>query len=225
MQYTTWGEFRTKVEREHDIQEDPDFLASGELGDILNDGIDKCEQHFIKIPGYFLASTSFTLVPGQRDYTLPSDIYGNKIRNIMHDNYLYEVKQMRDIKDRAYQEQATGDWYKYIIINNAGTGPAMRLFPTPQESSTLTMEYIRNAARIDSDGLDTQEIDIPEAMGFIYAYTEWRLRKKEKILSEVASAEVNMNREMEDMLNALSVMVDDENNEIEPDVSIYKEHV
>ncbi len=224
MLYTTWGDFRTKVENESDIQEDPDFLAAGELCGILNDAIDKCEQHFISIPGYFLASTTLTVTSGTRDYDLPSDIYGTKIRNLMHDTEYYEVKQLRDLKDRAFHERAHGADYRYLIINNAGSKPKLRLYPTPAAGCTLTMEYIRNATRISADGADSQEIDIPEAMGFIYAYTEWRLRKKEKILSEVQSAEMNMNNEKQEMLNALAVMVDDDHNEIIPDTGVYQDH-
>jgi hypothetical protein len=86
------------------------------------------------------------------------------------------------------------------------------------------MEYIRNAARIDPDGDDDQEIDIPEAMGFLYSYANWRIRKKEKILSEIADAKQEMEAEKEDMLSALAQRIDDENNEIAPDISIYQEH-
>jgi hypothetical protein len=224
MAYTTWGDFRDKIEKENDIQEDPDFLAEGELCGILNDGIDKCEQHFIKIPGYFLASTTITVVAGTRDYDLPDDIYGTKIRNIVHTTEYYEVKEIKDLKDRTFHELSTGSEYRYLLVNNAGDGIKLRLYPTPAEGCTLEMEYIRNAARIDPDGDDDQEIDIPEAMGFLYSYANWRIRKKEKILSEIADAKQEMEAEKEDMLSALAQRIDDENNEIAPDISIYQEH-
>lgn len=225
MEYTTWGEFRTKIEKENDIQEDPDFLAEGELCDILNDAIDKCEQHFIRLPDYFLASATITVTAGTRDYSLPSDIYGTKIRNITHDTLYYEVRQLKSIKDRAFQELYTGADLRYLLINNAGEAVKLRLYPTPAEDCTLTVEYIRNAARIDPDGDDDQEIDIPEAMGFLYAYTNWRLRKKEKILAEINDAKAEMEQEKEDMISALAQRIDDENNEIDPDISIYRDHM
>jgi hypothetical protein len=224
MRYTTWGECRDKIEDENDIQEDPDFLAEGELAGIINDAIDKCEQHFIKIPGYFEATTTISVTSGDSDYDLPDDIYGNKIRNITHSTEYYEVKKLKDIKDTVFQSLADGADLRYRVINNAGDKPFLRLYPTPDTDCTLTLDYIRNATRIDPDGSDDQEIDIPEAMGFIYAYANWRLRKKEKILAEIADAKAEMDAEKQDMIDALAVMVDDDNNEIEPDTSLLEDH-
>lgn len=225
MTYWTWGEIRAKVEKDHDIQEDPTFLAENELLEYLNEAIDKAEQHFIKLPDYFLASTTLSLTAGQRDYALPEDIYAYKIRKLMHDEDRYEIKELRNLADRPYIEQSGSSAYCYKIINNRGAAPVLRFYPTPGSDSTLTLDYIRNASRIDPQLGDDQEVDIPEAMGFIFAYLEWKLKVKEKIPFEITEAKARMAEEKQDLIDSLAVRIDDENNEVEPDVALLEDHI
>lgn len=101
----------------------------------------------------------------------------------------------------------------------------MRFYPTPTQDATLTFDYIRNAARIESTLGDDQEIDIPEAMGFIFAYIEWKLKVKEKIPFEIQEAKQRLAEERQDLLDALSVRIDNEDNEIIPDLGAYADHM
>lgn len=222
MVYWTWGELRDKIEKDFDLQEEPDILASGELVGYLNDAIDKIEQHFIKLGDYFFSvSDPITLVEGQQDYDLPEDIYATKIRQIICDGE-YEVKRIRDIRRIPIAGELNGDYYKYIIINKTGQAPKLRLYPEPLkgDGGSLEIYYTRNATRITGDD-DDQEIDIPEAMNYIIAYIKMRIYEKEKNQSMFESYKGELKQHEEDLLAALGARVDDEENVIEPDADIY----
>jgi hypothetical protein len=225
MQYSTWAELREKIQEEHDIVEEPDFLSEGELLGYVNDAIDVCEKHFIKLPDYFLASGSIYLVSGQRDYDLPEDMYATKIRGLWHDQDRYRVKLLKSISHKSLLEESPGATMKFLIINNSGELPKIRLFPTPNNTgNTLSIDYIRGASRLSGD--DFEEIDIPEAMGFITSYVDMKLKQKEKLYGgPLEDAKAEMMRQEQLLIEALATRIDDEDaTVIEPDVSIYEDH-
>lgn len=226
MEYWTWGEAREKIEEKHDLVEEPDFLSEGELIGYFNDAIDSCEQHFIKLPDYFLASSSITLTAGTRDYDLPSDIYATKIRNIWHDQEDYRVKHLKELKHAALHAENQGAEMKFLIINNAGAKPKLRLIPTPDTSGhTLTVDYIRNATRLTEDGGDDQEIDVPEAMGYIFAFVDRCIYEKEKNTFMIQKAEDMITKMETQLTDALATRIDDEDyNQIDPDIDLYLDH-
>lgn len=222
MRYWTWGEIREKIEDEFDLQEEPDILSPGELCGYLNDAIDACEQHFIKLPRYFLSAAPLTLVAGQRDYDLPDDIYATKIVKLLHE--CSEVKKLKDISKVGILEKLTGDHYNYLLINISGK-PKIRLFPTPQSTAQLDLYYIRNANRIDEDGSDEQEVDIPEAMLWIMEYIRMEIYRKEKQETSISRSEARLTKFEQMMTDALAAHVDDENNFVEPDIELYEDHI
>lgn len=222
MRYWTWGEIREKIEDEFDLQEEPDLLSAGELCGYLNDAIDACEQHFIGLGDYFLSNTTINLVSGTRDYDLPSDIYATKIRKLIYD--YKEIKPLKKLEQVTALETYTGDDYSYLLLNNQGDKPKIRLYPTPATGGTLDLYYTRNANRITEDGGDSQEVDIPEAMLWIFEFLRMKLHEKEKQLNQVANSQAKLDRFEQMMLKALSARVDDENNHIDPDIELYYDH-
>lgn len=221
MEFWTLKEVREKMEKEFDIQEEPDFLAAGEFTGYVNEVIDTLEQHFIKLGDYFFSSTTINLVPGQRDYDLPDDIYGTKIRQILTKDY-DEVKEVKDLKVMKLLADSPGSPFKYKLINNKGQGIKLRLFPTPDRVETLDLDYTRNASRVELDG---DVIDIPEAMNYMFTFLRMRLYQKEKNFAMAQDMKAELPKQEELLLDALSARTDDENNDIQPDVSIYEDHV
>lgn len=224
MRYWTWGEIREKIESELDLQEEPDILAKGELCGYLNDAIDLCEQHFIKLGDYFFSvSEPISIVPGTKDYDLPEDIYATKIRKIFLDDE-YEIKQLKELNHIPALKQMVGNDYRYRLINMPGAKPKLRLYPTPTQAGTLEIYYTRNANRIDADGADGQEVDIPEAMNYILEYLRMCVYRKEKQFQSMMDCKENLVKLEDMLLGALGARVDDENNQIDPDVELYEDH-
>jgi hypothetical protein len=223
MRYVTWGEFRDKIEREQDLQEDPDILAQDELMGMVNDAIDLCEAQFIKLRDYFLADTVINIVAGQANYDLPSDIWGYKIRNFFLPN-CHEIKELKDIKKIPMLNfESSSDPYYFKIINNA-SGPKIRLFPTPSRDIAAPMFYTREANRLTPAGGDAQIIDIPEGMNYIREYINLRIEKKEKSpMYSLSKDELLYFEQL--LMDSLALTTDDENNEIEPNVELYEDHV
>jgi hypothetical protein len=226
MRYWTWGEIKEKIENEFDLKEEPDILAEGELLGYLNDAIDACEQHFIKLGDYFYSiSDPVTIVAGTKDYDLPEDIYATKIRQIICDGE-YEIKRLKDIKNIPQLTQEPGSsYYKYKLINNPGSRPKIRLFPTPTSGGSLEIHYTRNAYRVNDEDGDDQEVDIPEAMLFIMEFIRMRVYEKEKQLQNVSDCKERLLKFEQMLIDALDAEVDDEDNTIEPDVEIYQDMV
>jgi hypothetical protein len=225
MRYWTWGEIREKIENEFDLQEEPDILSTGELCGYLNDAIDSVEQHFIKLGDYFYSiSDPITVVAGTKDYVLPEKIYANKIRQIIYDGE-YEVRPIKNVKNIPFISDSTGSDYTYKIVNNPGERPKIRLFPTPTSSGELEIHYTRNAAQIDPDGDDDQEIDIPEANLYIHHYIKMKIYEKEKNYQMFESYKGIIEEVEKDLIDALDAQLDDESNTIDPDVEIYQDMI
>jgi hypothetical protein len=224
VKYWTWEEAKTKIENDLDLQEEPDILADGEMMGYFNDAIDACEQHFITLGDYFLSVTDpITVVSGTADYDLPEDIYATKIRKVIY-NGEYEIKLLKDLTQVTYFTDLTGDDYRYIIVNNPGERPKLRLLPTPNQSGTFEIYYTRNAYRLDPEEADSQAIDIPEAMNFIFSHVKRSIYEKEKSpLYQLYDQQVEKQEQL--LLKALAARVDDDNNYIEPDIELYQDHV
>jgi hypothetical protein len=123
MTFTTYGEFRTALSQELDI-EDETFVQPTELVRYFNKAIQKAESLIFTLhQDYFLTFDYLPLTAGQAIYDLPADIYAIKVRGIIYNNgsKRYALQRVRE-KDKferleyieAYQ---TEDFYKYIIFS------------------------------------------------------------------------------------------------------------
>lgn len=222
MRYWTWGEIREKIEDEFDLQEEPDMLSEGELCGYLNDAIDSIEQFFVARK-YFLSATTIAMVAGQRDYDLPTDIYANKIKKLIYD--YNEIKPIKDLSKITIVESLSGVGDFCYILINSGSRPKIRILPTPQESGTMDLYYVRNAARIEEDGDDDQEIDIPEANLYIIEHLRREIYRKEKNWMMVEKCDQRLKELKISFEDALDAQTDDDNNFIEPDTSFLEDHV
>jgi hypothetical protein len=219
MKLWTYAEARDKIEQELDIKEEK-FITPEELLHIFNCAIDEAEAEVHNLfESYFLCEKTYELIKGQDRYPMPTDIYANKIKYLWFNDGImrYQIKRLRDsiipfadIPDIGYSFQ--------IQHRDSTEGITLKLNPSVMHSGPhLHMQYIRNANRLFSD---SDVIDIPEAMGFIFAYVKQEVYVKESNpLLQIAMAKVESQRAL--MQTTLKSMTVDDDNEIAPDMSFY----
>ena len=84
--YWTLSEIKAKIKRDLDLEAE-DFVRDTELNDLINEAIDEAEAEVHSLyEDYFLTREVVTLVAGQEEYELPTNIYGHKIRRVVYNN-------------------------------------------------------------------------------------------------------------------------------------------
>jgi hypothetical protein len=221
MKLWTYAEASQKIERDLDLQEEK-FITPSELMGIFNDAIDEAEQSVLGLfEDYLLCEKQYVLVPGKDRYSLPDDIYANKIRYLWFNDgrTRYQIKRVRvdtlpfaDLPCIAYTFQ--------VQHRDPDEGVTIKLYPSVSDSGAyLNLQYIRNANRITDD---SSVIDLPEAMNFIFAYVKARVYAKEtNPLLQVAMSDLEAQRGF--LQSTLKSMTVDDDNEIIPDMSFYYE--
>ncbi len=222
----TLSEFVTVIEDDLNLHEE-NFISPNELKAIINFAIDKAEALIHTLyEDYFLDSDTLTLVSGTASYDLPTDIYANKLRQVMYnvEDSEYEIKHMRSGKAlaRLHLIQEDED-YRYIIKNGASTGRQMVLYPTPAESGAyVTRWYIRNAKTLVED---TDVCDIPEFASYVIELAKGRCMAKENG-GQIPPDQKELIKEQEMlMIETLTAMVPDGETLIEKDTSHYEDSV
>lgn len=229
MDLPTLADLKLKVERALGL-EDEEFVIPEELTDYANDAIDEAEAEIhSNNPNYFLSRATLTLVSGQEEYDLPANIYAFKIRAIVYRNGTdtYEIKKCREwnqfLKYALDQDSDSSTRnYRYFIINPSADGQKILLTPTPNESGAyVTVWYIRNAnTLVDDDDV----CDIPEFSSFIIEYMKMRCYEKEGH-PNFAACNARVEAKRQQMIDTLTNMIEDPDNEIEPDFRSYDEQI
>lgn len=221
----TFSEVREQIQEEMDLQEES-FISNTEYLDYTNLAIDEAEAEIHNMyQDYFLAKSVISLVAGQADYDLPADIYANKIRHIQHRQEagkldIYEVRRIPIEKVMFIDEtQPNNRDLVYYITNDLANGVKITFLPTPtaNNSTDVTMWYIRNAKRVAAD---TDTIDIPEFIEFIFAFLRVKIAQKEAspLLGDYREA-LETQRAL--MRQTLDQMIPDADETISPDMSFY----
>jgi hypothetical protein len=146
----TFGDLRIFVRRKLDLQEEI-FITPEELVEYIEEALKECEAEIHKLQiqdQYFTSQAPIELQAGLADYALPSNIYANKILRIVYTNGsdVYTVRRSKrstTFEDRELlrqnNESSTAYSWEYALYNNdVRTGTRMRIYPTPQESATIT---------------------------------------------------------------------------------------
>lgn len=219
----TWSEIKTEIQIEQDLSEET-WISDIELLNFANDGIADIEKEIHTIHDkYFDADASISLVQGQSEYDLPSDIYANKITSIFYNNGSdkYEIKELKTLSDVMFIED--NDEYQYRIINTSTGGRKLKIYPAAREtdSTSTTMSYRRNAKPFT---LDADELDIPEAKDFIKQYVKDKVSNKERMTPD-APESAALSRKRKALLDSLENMIDDDNNELNVNFNYYKEFI
>jgi hypothetical protein len=229
MELLTLSAIRSKIQVELAL-EDEDFVEDSELNSYINEGIDEAEAEIHAIyEDYFLNKSTLTLVNAQEEYDLPEDIYAFKIRAMIYKNgnRVYPIRRLRNwnkFEDYAINaiNPSSQEEYEYLILNATAGNQKIVLSPPAQESGAyVTLWYIRNAMKlVDDDDV----CDIPEFVDFVIEWGKMRCYEKEGHSNFSASAmRIEAKRKL--MIDTLTTMAPDSDNEIEKDLSIYREMV
>lgn len=226
----TLGDIRTQVTEELDL-EDEDFITSSEFTRYVMEAVRIAEAEIHKLEledQYFRTSTPLGLTNGVGEYSFPSDIYADKILQIIYDapNRQYEILRLKGTKMleeyqwlRRYGTSTT--LLKYTILNDAVNGRQISLAPMSFETSPYaTIWYIRRAKTLV---LDTDVCDIP-FQDFILQYVRDKCLNKERMMMDAPpSPALQAARQL--MIDTLSEQVPDGHNELEHDMSHYLDSV
>lgn len=228
MNYWTYSQIKEKVERDLDVQ-DEIFIQDDELLGYVNEAIDTCEAEIHTIyEDYFLTSANLSLIAGQSEYSLPSDIYANKIRGIIYSNGtdIFPIKRIKDWykfeKMALLKQYPPSVEYSYFLKNpSASAGIKLILIPAARatDSTSVTVWYLRNANRLTSS---SDLCDIPEFTSFVIQYAKCRIQEKEGHPNLTLSLQI-LEQLRNQMRDTLRDMVPDNENQIEMDTRIYEE--
>lgn len=217
----TWLEIKTEIENEYDLTEET-FKTPQELLDDANEAIDEIESEIHGIHDkYFETEGYLALVTGESEIDKPTDMYANKITGIFYNDgsTKYEILPLKD--KRKILSVETDDRYMYRVVNSTAGGSLIKIYPVSRETSStnVTIHYIRQAIHLVDDA---SVLDIPEGKAFIKQYVVDKAANKERMTPDAQESPA-LKRKRTLLLEVLSSMVDDENNEIEADLSLYRE--
>lgn len=227
MTLETYSDIVAKLNNDYDLS-DERFISETELLGYLNAAIDDAEAVVHNLhheDKYFLTASSISLVSGTQDYSLPSDIYGNKIRHLYYDDggaKKYELLPIKDLSQIPFVQSS--DLYRYLILNTTASGVKLRLYPTPAETNSyLKIFYVRNATKLTTSASASNVCEIPESVNFIYQHAKRSVVKKMRRPDLYAVEDKELKEQYDMMLSNLKEMSPDTNNLIPLDLSAYYE--
>src|SRR3990167_5442089 len=176
MELLTYSSIKTKLYDDLDLY-DEDFFTEAEFLGLLNEGINDAEAviHTLGLQArYFKNTDTLTLTSGTADYSLPSDIYANKLIGVYYINgsKKYPIDRLRE-QDRVldYDSTTTGDYYYDIL--NLTAGVKQRFYPTPAESGAYIQRYyIRNVRALTTSTASTNTCELPECINFLFSHVK-----------------------------------------------------
>lgn len=230
MQYVAYSVLRDKVLADLGLEQET-FITPSELIGYCNEGIAEAEQEVHTLyEDYYLTKVLINIVNGQSDYTLPTNMYADKIRALIYKRGTTVTTVTRYRNTARFEDMEldnitgpVGDVFKYTLINDSASGGmVLRIFPTPNQDITsgLILWYLRAANKIAAV---TDLCDIPQFSNFVMQYMKVRCYEKEgNPAFDSATARLEMLRKT--MINTLSNKVPDDDDTIIKDMSFYWEH-
>lgn len=225
--YWTGDMIKTKVEQDLDLEEETFIVATEMLG-YINEAIRECAAEVNGLyEDYFLTKAFLPLVLAQEDYLLPAGIYANKIRRIIYrfGSIVYSIDRLKDWKKfEEYSIEKINQSslrYRYFLYNPSPTNVTILLSPPSKENSStnVTIWYLRNPQELMAFS-DT--CDVPEFVTFIMQFVKVRCYEKEGH-PNLPMALSGLEQQRAQMQSTLAAMVPDADNEIEPDMRLYRE--
>lgn len=218
----TYADLVDNLEAELDLAEET-FISAAELLNYFNEGVKVVEAEIHTLyEDYFLTSAFLSLVSGTQSYSLPSDIYLQKIRGLVYSDggsNNYKVRKIRRQEDIPFIE--TSDDYMFQIENSSASGNKIVLYPTSREtnSTNLKVWYLRQAKQFATD---TDVCDIPEFTGVLIQYVRWKCLAKE--LHPEADKHLAVYDQMrKQMVETLTNRIPDEDTRMDVDFDFYRD--
>lgn len=233
MAFKTLYDIRTKIARDLDIEAE-EFIQPEELIQYINDAISEAEANIINLglrDKYFLArGTPISLVAGQADYDLPSNIYGNKILKVVYQSGtdIYALSPIDS--EEMYQDISvlnqynTTDLYRYLIRHDVPGTEKLQIVPKARvdAADALTIWFFREANKLE---IDTDICDLPEiAIQYVYQSVRVRVYEKERGQSWMVAKE-DLAAIEELMVKTLQQQISDSDlTKMDKDFTTYEEH-
>lgn len=231
MAYKTKLQVVTKIELDLDLEEE-EFIQANEMTGYINDAITIIEAHMNTIgmkDRYYYKRTTLNLVQGQADYSLPTDLYEHKVREVVYSNgpTIYKISPMDKEATEEDIEYAnlyqTTDFYKYRIRSDSSASTVFQLIPAARETATgvVKIGYFRDLARVVNDA---DLVEVPDiALMWLYQYVKVKVYEKESH-ENYASATAELEKLEELMLSTLQgQLADGQSQVLEMDKSFYQE--
>ena len=226
---STLKTLREEIQADLDL-EDETFISDADINRWINQGIRSSERIIHGLyEDYFLCSEDKAITTASNLVDYPSDMYANKIRKILFksgSNEVYEVKRvsnLRDATERDVLETGSNPTLEWSPTNDSTNGRKIRLFPSASRNGTLTIWYIRNANQLTGATValaDAEECDIDEFEVYVtqFAKVQCYLKEGDPRANEAKMLEQQYKA---DIIETLSNMVPDNNDEIPMDMSFY----
>lgn len=231
MAYKTKLQVTTKIERDLDLEEE-EFIQPDELTEYINDAITIIEAQINTLglkDQYLKTRTTLSLVSGTADYAIPSNLYEDKIKEIVYSNgaTIYGVKPMTGPSSAEEIEHlnrfSTTEYYRYRIRNDSSAAKYLQLIPASREtaSNVIIIEYFRDLSRVSADA---DLVEVPDiALQYLYQYVKTMVYEKESHANYESSL-AKLEKVEALMISTLQgQLADDSDNFINLDKSIYEE--
>ncbi len=230
---TTLLDIKNHVKSDLDLF-DEDWVDDADITRWTNEGIKAAEAEIHTLyEDYFLVQADpIAITRGDNLVDYPSDIYGNKIRKVYFREELtsstsnhivrrYTGDLTKLINREIDNNDSTDPILQWIPINTASDGRKIRLSPEQGRTGYIIIWYIRNAAQLSAD---TDVLDIDEFQNFVIQYVKTQAYLKDGDI-RADDSKVLQEQYKQDMINTLSDMTPNQENELDMDFSFYRDHV
>jgi len=228
----TFLEAKDKIEEETGTQGE-NFVSETEMFAFFNSAVDAAKAEIQKLglwDEYFLTNANITTIIDQAEYDLPSNIYATKIKGITFDDGSndYIIRRLKNRqrflrKRQIERDDKTAD-YKYFITNEStAVGKKIVLIPPAREASATNIEiwYTRDSEKLKKD---SDIIDIPEFIDFIYEFVKKSIKEKEIFPQSLGPQDlIQFNYQRKLMIDTLTEMIEDNDTILEPDFTHYQD--
>lgn len=231
MSFRTFGDLRTQVEAELDLQ-DETFISPAEMIGYWNRAVSVAEGDMVTLgfrDKYFLAREFLSITKDVESYALPATLYGNKIiKVIYHVGATFYTLLPLDSKDMFENYEylnnfSTTDFYRYLITHTTPASQQFVLVPKAQitAANCITIWFSRSANRY---AVDADICDFPAlCYEFLSAYVKMLCYAKESHVNYPAAKE-EAERQQQMMQSVLSGQISDSQMSLlEMDLSPYQE--
>ena len=211
-----------RVQDELDLQ-DEDFIDQDEIIGYIKNGVNQAKKIISDLyEDYFLAKPfTITLVSGTDEYSLPSNIYAQKIRKVLYNDGSEKkiIRRIKRLEDTMLLESS--DNYAYLITYDEAACLKITFYPSVVTNGAFVkVWYLRNAKTLSAL---TDVLDVPEAEDYIVQFAKDKCKNKEAMTPDAPKSAALMEEEKL-LVEGLSTRQPDDDNEIDPDLSYQWEH-